>query len=68
LTFLAWKGTTSGEIYYSSTAGTGWSPEATVPGSLTVTSPAIAFSAASVAVAWTDKVTGALFTASAATP
>jgi hypothetical protein len=67
-TFLAWKGTTAGQIYYSSTVGTGWSQEATVPGSLTLTSPAIAFSAATAAVAWTDKLTGAIFTASAATP
>jgi hypothetical protein len=67
-TYLAWKGTNSNEIYYSSTTGSGWTSEVTVPRSVTLTSPAIAFSNAALFASWTAKSSNTLDYSSAAYP
>jgi hypothetical protein len=66
--YLAWKGTRSGEIYYSSTTGSGWTKEVPVPQSLTLTSPAIAFSSSALFASWTAESSNTLDYSNAANP
>ena len=67
-TYLAWKGTSSDEIYYSSTTGSGWTNEATVPQSAALSSPATAFSSSALFASSTAESSNTLDYSNAAHP